>query len=41
MVVESEDEPERILLDTSIDKEDKFQKQRGTPLTLSLATHSR
>lgn len=30
VVVESEDEPERLLLDTSICKEDGFQKQRGT-----------
>lgn len=29
VIVESEDEPERLLLETKIQKEDGFQKQQG------------
>lgn len=29
VVVESEDQPERLLLETKIQKEDGFQKQQG------------
>lgn len=31
VVVESEDQPERLLLETKIQKEDGFQKQQGMP----------
>lgn len=30
MIVESEDQPERLLLETKIIKDDGFQKQQGT-----------
>ncbi|CAH0048613.1 unnamed protein product [Clonostachys solani] len=31
VIVESEDQPERLLLETKIQKEDGFQKQQGKP----------
>lgn len=30
MLVESEDQPDRVLLDTRVGKEDGFHKQQGT-----------
>ena len=35
-MVESEDEPERMLLDTRITKDDGYQKQQGDELSESL-----
>lgn len=32
VIVESEDQPDRLLLETKIQKEDGFQKQQGTSL---------
>ena len=35
VIVESEDQPDRILLETKIQREDGFQKQQGTKLSLT------
>jgi hypothetical protein len=36
VIVESEDQPERLLLETKIQKEDGFQKQQGKRLMICL-----
>ncbi|KAM0258214.1 hypothetical protein ACHAQJ_003982 [Trichoderma viride] len=36
VIVESEDQPERLLLETTIQKQDGFQKQQGKRALISL-----
>lgn len=40
VIVESEDQPERLLLKTKIQKEDGFQKQQGKQPTAHVPSHS-